>query len=108
MSGTRFGFATPEEAADPTLARNPPVENVEQPNLIPEEKQYDKELVYKVCFDARINALWVLFWMPKLRGQALFEGMPHMPRGYFGCKSYLYCIIKKLDCIQLCLFQHYT
>ena len=57
LSGTRFGFATPEEAADPTLARNLPIENVEQPNLIPEEKQYDKELVCKVCFDARINAL---------------------------------------------------
>ena len=57
LSGTRFGFATPEEAADPTLVRNPPVENVEQLNLIPEEKQYDKELMCKVCFDARINAL---------------------------------------------------
>ena len=29
LSGTRFRFATPEEAADPTLARNPPVENEE-------------------------------------------------------------------------------
>ena len=57
LSGTRFGFATPEEAEDSTLVRNPPVENVEQPNLIPEEKQYDKELICKVCFDARIIAL---------------------------------------------------
>ena len=57
LSRTRFGFATPEETADPTLVRNPPVENVEQPNLIPEEKQYDKELMCKVCFDARIIAL---------------------------------------------------
>ena len=60
LSGTRFGFATPEEAADPTLARNPPVEN-EEPNIIPltEVKECDtsQELVCKVCFDARINAL---------------------------------------------------
>ena len=60
LSGTKFGFATPEEAADPTLARNPPVEN-EEPNITPlsEAKECDtsQELVCKVCFDARINAL---------------------------------------------------
>ena len=39
LLGTRFKFATPEEAADPTLVRNSPVENVEQPNLIPEENK---------------------------------------------------------------------
>ena len=57
LSGTRFGFATSEEAADPTLAKNPPVENVDQLNLIPEEKKYDKELMCEVCFYAQINAL---------------------------------------------------
>ena len=57
LLGMKFGFTTPEEAADPTLVRNPPVENVEQPNLIPEEKQHDKELMCKVCFDSRINVL---------------------------------------------------
>ena len=60
LLGTRFGFATPEEAANPTLVRNPPVEN-EEPNLTPlsEAKECDasQELVCKVCFDARINAL---------------------------------------------------
>ena len=57
LSGTRFGFATPGEAANPTLVRNPPVEK-EQTNLkIPEAKQCDKELVCKVCFEARINTL---------------------------------------------------
>ena len=60
LSGTRFGFATPEEVADPTLTRNPPVEN-EEPNITPltEAKECDtsQELVCKVCFDARINAL---------------------------------------------------
>ena len=34
LSETRFGFTTPEEAADPTIARNPPVEN-EEPNMTP-------------------------------------------------------------------------
>ena len=42
LSGMRFGFATPEEVADPTLLRNPPVENVEQPNLIPEKNSTTK------------------------------------------------------------------
>ena len=60
LSGTRFGFATPEEAADPTFVRNSPVEN-EELNIIPlsEAKECDtsQELVCKVCFDARINAL---------------------------------------------------
>ena len=60
MSGTRFGFATPEESADPTLVRNPSVKN-EEPNITPlsEVKECDasQELVCKVCFDARINAL---------------------------------------------------
>ena len=60
LSGTRLRFATPEKAADPTLVRNPPVEN-EEPNITPlsEAKECDtsQELVCKVCFDARINAL---------------------------------------------------
>ena len=47
LSGTRFGFATPKKAADPTLARNLPVENVEQPNLIPEENNTTKNLCVK-------------------------------------------------------------
>ena len=54
LSGTRFGFATPKEAADPTLVRNPSVEN-EQPNIasLSEAKEYDasQELMCKVCFD---------------------------------------------------------
>ena len=59
LSGTRFEFATPEEAADLTLVRNPPGENEEQTNPIPppKTKQFDKELVCKVCFDVRINSL---------------------------------------------------
>ena len=60
LSGTRFGFATHEESADPTFVRNSPVEN-EEPNIVPlpEAKECDasRELVCKVCFDARINAL---------------------------------------------------
>ena len=60
LSGTRFGFATPEEAADSTFVRNLPAAN-EEPNIIPlsEVKECDasQELVCKVCFDARINAL---------------------------------------------------
>ena len=60
LSGTRFGFATPEEAADPTLVRNLPVEN-EEPNIIPlseaKECKASQEFVCKVCFNARINAL---------------------------------------------------
>ena len=60
LSGTRFGFATPEEVVDPTLTRNPPVEN-EESTITPltEAKECDtsQELVCKVCFDARINAL---------------------------------------------------
>ena len=60
LSGTRFGFDTREEAADPTLTRNPPIEN-EEPNItsLTEAKECDtsQELVCKVCFDAQINAL---------------------------------------------------
>ena len=60
LSGTRFGFATPEEVADPTLTRNPPIEN-EESSITPltEAKECDtsQELVCKVCFDSRINAL---------------------------------------------------
>ena len=60
LSGTRFGFATPEEAADPTIVRNPPIEN-EEPNITPlteaKECGASQELVCKVCFDSRINAL---------------------------------------------------
>ena len=60
LSGTRFGFATLDEAADPTLVKNLPVEN-EKPNITPlsEAKECDasQELMCKVCFDARINAL---------------------------------------------------
>ena len=60
LSGTRFWFGTPEEPADPTFVRNPPAEN-EEPNIIPlsEAKECDasQELMCKVCFDARINAL---------------------------------------------------
>ena len=60
LLGARFGFATPKEAADPTIVRNPPIEN-EEPNIIPltEAKECDasQELVCKVCFDSRINAL---------------------------------------------------
>ena len=54
LLGTRFGFATSEEAADPTFLKNSPVEN-EEPNIIPlsEAKECDasQELVCKVCFD---------------------------------------------------------
>ena len=61
LSSTRFVFATSEETADPTFVRNPPVENEEQPNLIPlpEAKECDiaQEPVCKVCFEAQINAL---------------------------------------------------
>ena len=60
LLGTRFGFATPEETADPMLARKPPVEN-EELNITPlsEAKECDasQELMCKVCFDTRINAL---------------------------------------------------
>ena len=38
LSETRFGFATPEEAADQTFVRNSPVEN-EEPSIIPYLKQ---------------------------------------------------------------------
>ena len=48
LSGTRFGFATPEEAADPTLARNPPVEN-EEPNITPYLKQKSVTHLKNLC-----------------------------------------------------------
>ena len=110
MSGTRFGFDTREEAADPTLTRNPPIEN-EEPNITPltDAKECDtsQELVCKVCFDAQINALTMpcghCFGCLACTNEALFKRMSYMSRDYFGCKSYLYCIIKTLDCIQFCL-----
>ena len=56
----RFRFATPEEAADPTFVRNLSTEN-EEPNIVPlsEAKECDAspEIIFEVCFDARINAL---------------------------------------------------
>ena len=61
LSSVRFGFATPEETADPTFVRNPPIENEEQPNQIPPPEvkkcEVTQELVCKVCFDAQVNAL---------------------------------------------------
>ena len=64
LSGMRFGFATHEKAANLTFDRNSPVEN-EEPNVVPlfEAKECDtsRELVCKVCFDSRINALAMPF-----------------------------------------------
>ena len=48
LSGTRFGFATPEEAADPILVRNPPVEN-EEPTITPYLKQKSVTHLKNLC-----------------------------------------------------------